>query len=230
MSKCTDSKRILKVTVKRMVDTDPDTSWLGEYSDSRKTEFDIDRAHSQDCDTIRHDAEETKHVSACKYLGNDAWDCGHIDNSDSEEQCDCHVCAIPAECACVGENWNRREYRYFNASFNYVGKDGKLSDGLTPEEVHKYVRQDYERMEALNAGQWCFIGVNAEAEVWNPKTKIVQHISSSGLWGIESDGGAGHIEEEEKGQLCELRTELLAYGFTSRGISKAFKNVEHRDA
>ena len=25
----------------------------------------------------------------CKYLGNDAWDCGHIDNS---EDCDCHVC------------------------------------------------------------------------------------------------------------------------------------------
>jgi hypothetical protein len=26
----------------------------------------------------------------CKYLGNDAWDCGHLDNA--EEQCDCHVC------------------------------------------------------------------------------------------------------------------------------------------
>jgi hypothetical protein len=26
----------------------------------------------------------------CRYLGNDAWDCGHIDNVND---CDCHVCA-----------------------------------------------------------------------------------------------------------------------------------------
>jgi hypothetical protein len=29
------------------------------------------------------------HHETCKYLGNDAWDCGHIDNSDD---CDCHGC------------------------------------------------------------------------------------------------------------------------------------------
>lgn len=26
----------------------------------------------------------------CKYLGNNAWDCGHIDQSDGP--CDCHAC------------------------------------------------------------------------------------------------------------------------------------------
>lgn len=30
-----------------------------------------------------------------KYLGNDLWDCGHIDNST--DMCDCHVC--------VSESW-----------------------------------------------------------------------------------------------------------------------------
>ena len=44
-----NSKRILSVTVKRMVDDSPDTSWLGEYSDTRKSEFSIDRAHAEDC-------------------------------------------------------------------------------------------------------------------------------------------------------------------------------------
>jgi hypothetical protein len=28
----------------------------------------------------------------CIYLGNDAWDCGHLDNNPSDELCDCHVC------------------------------------------------------------------------------------------------------------------------------------------
>jgi len=35
------SKRILSVKVKQMFDDSPDTSWLGEFSDSAKTEFAI---------------------------------------------------------------------------------------------------------------------------------------------------------------------------------------------
>lgn len=34
---------IHSITVLRMVDADPDTSWLGEYSDKRSSEFSIDR-------------------------------------------------------------------------------------------------------------------------------------------------------------------------------------------
>jgi len=29
------------------------------------------------------------HTAECKYLGNDAWNCGHLDN---EECCDCEHC------------------------------------------------------------------------------------------------------------------------------------------
>src|SRR5690348_12833774 len=42
-------KRILSVTIRRMVDTSPDASWLGEYSNSPKTEYAIDRKHSLTC-------------------------------------------------------------------------------------------------------------------------------------------------------------------------------------
>jgi hypothetical protein len=41
-------------------------------------------------------------------------------------------------------SWNRREYRYFNPSDNYKGEPA--------EDIRKYVRQDYERMEAYNRG------------------------------------------------------------------------------
>jgi hypothetical protein len=40
------SKRIHKVTIKRMVDDSPDTSWLGEYSDKATSEYSIDREHT----------------------------------------------------------------------------------------------------------------------------------------------------------------------------------------
>src|SRR5260370_6580914 len=45
-------KRILSITVRRMVDDSPDTSWLGEYSNKATSEFSIDRAHSEDCQSV----------------------------------------------------------------------------------------------------------------------------------------------------------------------------------
>lgn len=43
------TKRILTVTVKRMYDESPDTSWLGEYASHPKGDYSIDRAHTLDC-------------------------------------------------------------------------------------------------------------------------------------------------------------------------------------
>ena len=42
-------KRILSVTIRRMIDDSPDASYLGEYGNRPKTEYAIDRAHSEDC-------------------------------------------------------------------------------------------------------------------------------------------------------------------------------------
>jgi len=122
----------------------------------------------------------------------------------------------------------RGEYRYFNPSFNYVDEQGKALPENTPEEVRNYVRQDYERMGSLNRGDWCFIGIKAEAEVWNPSTQVVQRIHSGGLWGIESDSEASYFEEVEQEELSNLKDELKAYGFSTRAISKAFENVQHK--
>jgi hypothetical protein len=44
MMTATSTKRILKVTVTREVDTDPDTSHLGEYGNSATSDYSIDRA------------------------------------------------------------------------------------------------------------------------------------------------------------------------------------------
>lgn len=243
-------KRILSVTVKRMLDDSPDTSWLGEYSNQPTSEFSIDRAHSEDCienDTPQKEElerivsrmEDVQPSQDCTNLDAQEMDClqRNLDHlCDSCREYAAHETAIEAvreltECDC-GErgDMSRGEYRYFNPSFNYVDKHGHALPENTPEEVRKYVRQDYERMESLNRGDWCFIGIGAEAEVWNAATQVTQKIRSGGLWGIESDSDDGFIEEEERNQLADLRTELLAYGFSSRAISKAFQNVQRKDA
>jgi hypothetical protein len=181
--------RILRVEIQHKLDESPDTSWMGEYSDTQTSSFSIDRAHRIDCDI----------------------------NTGKGELCDCG-----------DERKPRRELRYFNPSFNYVNKNGFPVAELTPEDVRKYTLQDYERMEGLNAGNWNFMGVIAQAYVATPDTfgYTEQVIHSGGVWGIESDASKEYIKSEENQQLRELREILKEFGFSTRQISAAFKNVK----
>lgn len=182
-------KRIHKVVVKRMYDSDPDTSWLGEYSNRPTSKYSIDREHALDCEVQTY-------------------------NQSTDE------------CTCSGGDRQRNEYRYFNPSFNYVDKNDKLQDGITHDEIIKYVRQDYERMESLHANNWCFLGISAEADV-TLTGDVMQDVTSGGLWGIESDSETSYLKEVEQEQLAELRTQLHEMGFSNRAISAAFKTIEH---
>jgi len=268
-------KRIAKVTIKRMTDESPDTSYLGEYSDRAESDYAIDRRHSIDCPVnagtngkllwftsssgrielqmTMEQAESASHSGECdddvaelakvpaiaeqlakidpallsaelKEYG--AWDdeerADHdqnlqrilwlaADDITEQEGCDC------------GErgDMERRELRFFNANVeNYAGE--------SPEDIRKYVRQDYERIERLNRGDWAYIGVRADAEILLPSgsASIVQDITSGGLWGVESDSDASYLKEIETEQLSELREQLRALGFGTRAISAAFKNAE----
>ena len=157
------TKRILSVTIKRMIDESPDTSFLGEYSNSPDTEYAIDR----------------------QKLGDQA----------------------------------RNEFRYFNGPVeNYKGE--------TPENIRKYIRQDYDRMESLNRGNWQFIGIQAEATYVVGFTGDLQTVTSGGLWGIESDSGKEYLESVQREELDSLKNDLIAVGFSRRAIATAFKNVE----
>lgn len=222
------TKKIHSVTVKRMIDTDPDTSWWGEYSNKAESDYAIDRAHSEDCQAV-----EANHRQAVDTLEN-AID--HVMHSDAEsdfyddaavdllreKQEECQECDCPQ-----GGSWSNREYRYFNPNHkNYKGD--------TEENIRKYCRQDYERMEALNNQQWGFIGIRAEAEfsIGNEVRGghcLMQELSSGGLWGIESDSDAGYFESIEAEELENLKTQLEGIGFSKRAIATAFKNVEHKD-
>ena len=221
--------RILKVTIKRMVDDSPDTSWLGEYSNHATSDFSIDRAHAEDCDSLIPDTDERPdlpHDEDCTY---------RLSNGVAE--CSCEKDCIPHCCDC-GErgDMGRNEYRYFNPSFNYVDKNGKATD--TPENVREYARRDYERMERLNAGDGCFIGIRAEAECRFPymtegrggRTYFnTQILTSGGLWGIESDSGHAYLESVEQDELADLKAQLLALGFSKRAVCAAFRKAITED-
>lgn len=267
------TKRISRVTIKRMNDDSPDTSYLGEYSDRAKTDYAVDRRHSIDCPVnagtdgrllsfaanrgielqmTMEQAESASHSGDCdddtqelskvpaiaeqlakidavtlsdelKEYG--AWDteelADHAQNLQrvlwlaacdiaEREGCDC------GERGDIG----RGEFRYFNAcAENYKGE--------SPEDIRKYARQDYERMERLQRGDWGYLGIRADAEII--VDGMTQEITSGGLWGIESDSDQTYLAEIDGEQLAELRSQLRALGFGTRAISAAFKNVGHAE-
>jgi hypothetical protein len=89
-------------------------------------------------------------------------------------------------------------------------------------------RQNYERMLRFCSGDICIIGVRAEAQIITSlnlldpsQSAMVNHISSCGLWGIESDSDKEYVKEIEKGELGELRHVLTSLGFTAEQIDGA---------
>lgn len=234
-----NKKRILSVCIKRMIDDSPDTSWMGEFSNRPKTEYAIDRTHSEDCASVREDIKQAKqtleHVQQTlgdmqeeyrkanpvrEFIQDSGWEALEDAYNEVSELFD----SVDA-CDCGGGNLERDQYRYFNGPVeNYEGE--------TPEDIRKYVRQDYDRMESLNAGHWCFIGIRAEATIVTNINKhhgVCHQITSGGLWGIESDSDKDYLESIEKEELAQLRTELKSLGFSSRAISTAFKNIERKE-
>ncbi len=234
-TKTQTGKRILEIKIIRAVDTDPDTSYLGEYSNSADSAYSIDRAHSQDCQALEANHRQALdqlerilgHVmqwrsEAANDAANTEWE-ALDDAADTLAQAQEDV----QECDC-GERGDmlRNEYRYFNPSSNYVDAKDQPRDGLTPDEVRKYTRQDYERMEDYNANGWCYVGLRAVAKYQTAFGSPIQTLSSGGLWGIESDSDASYFAEVAGEELAQLRTELKALGFSARAIATAFKNVE----
>jgi hypothetical protein len=121
------------------------------------------------------------------------------------------------------------ELRYFNPSSNYVDANGKALPGNSPEEIRKYVSEDYRRMEAYNNGFWHYVGLYAVASVQLTKDGPFQEIQSGGLWGIESDSGDDNFASVENEELSQLREQLHALGFSKRAISAAFKTITRKE-
>ena len=215
-TKTQSGKRILEVKIIRAVDTDPDTSYLGEYSNSADSAYSIDRAHALDCASQEHNHREALdklerilgHVMAWRSeAANDAanteWE-SLDDSADTLAQAQEDV----QECDCSGGDMLRNEYRYFNPSSNYVDAKDQPRDGLTPDEVRKYVAQDYARMQDYNANGWCYIGLRAVAKYQTSFGSPIQTLSSGGLWGIESDSDASYFVEVSAEELSQLKSEL----------------------
>ena len=219
-------KRILSVTIKREMDSDPDTSYLGEYVGRGKSDYTIDRRHTAECASVEPNADRVQQmlehargtVAEYQALEPNSDTLEWIALDDAYSQLDELSCEID-DCDCGGMRLERNSFEYFEPNWeNYKG--------LPEEEIRKYCRQDYERMESLNNQNWYYLGIVAEAKV--SSGNHVQTFTSS-CWGIESDSDKSFFVGTENDILAELKDQLSAWGFSKRAISTAFKNVEHTE-
>jgi hypothetical protein len=131
-------------------------------------------------------------------------------------------------------NAGNREYKYFIPGISYKEHWESLhkmgySKGNCDYLARLYNQQDYKRMEALNNGDFGFIGIEAIATV---KYSIgqgnfrLEELSSGGLWGIETDDKAG-IQETEKSQLAELKEHLKVFGISVKNFDKI--EIEYKE-
>jgi len=88
------------------------------------------------------------------------------------------------------------------------------SKGVAEELARSYCKADYERMLALDRGEWCYLGIMAKAVVsipCNGNSRRLETLTSGGLWGIESDSGE-YLDEVAQEQLEDLKSHLRAFG------------------
>jgi acetolactate synthase regulatory subunit len=233
-------KRILSVTIQRVFDEDPDTSYLGEYSSKRKSDYTIERRHEQDCNLNSNTTPsrlmlervlsraEAQHTIICENhttsVNDECWACDVEAKSQAALELIREQIDALEECNCGGVHIERNSFELFNPNHdNY--------QGLPDAEIRKYCWQDYERMESLSNGSWSFLGIVAECEVevivdGKPYTTEL-HAS---LWGIESDSDREYLKTTEGEQIADIRSQLKEYGFSTRAISQAMKSIERKEA
>jgi len=104
------------------------------------------------------------------------------------------------------------------------------SKGQAEEMSRSYCKADYERILALDRGDFCYIGIKAKAVVSipipnNPGCVRLETLTSGGLWGVESDSG-DYLDEVAQEELNDLKSHLKAFGVYIRNFNQFAKEAE----
>lgn len=216
---------IVSVRAIAIVDDNPDTSYLGEYT-NRADDWNIHRPSGEF--VIDHKQDQMREqLDGAKRAILDRWkdeiaDGATVEFCADDEAIDNQQLVATIEydddgTAQADEDWenldysleeNLREYTYFAP---YAGGEPAGTD-----EYRKYAMQDYKRMEGLNSGDWNYVGIRCVATIDVNGEEL--EIESPGLWGVESDSGREYFAEIIGEQLAELRAQLLEFGFSEDEI------------
>lgn len=116
---------------------------------------------------------------------------------------------------------------HFGDGWSHVGDEDKArvieEHGSIWKACERYAQEDAERLSDFRAGRWSFQSCRAIAEVRyeiSPGTFRIEHLSSPGLSGIESDSDEPYMREFEVEQLAELNHHLEQFGVARSSIDE----------
>lgn len=92
------------------------------------------------------------------------------------------------------------------------------TDGKSEEDI----AEDKKRLRDYGTTWWT-CGIKASAQIYtsqNGREWLINEVSSGGLWGIEDDSPKEHFESVARQELANLRTVLLALGFSAEEIDR----------
>jgi len=115
---------------------------------------------------------------------------------------------------------DRRGHGYMSGEYPYFIAAMSGEQTGNPDSV----RQDYERMEAYNRGEWGMLGIRAEADIVVSHT--LQTIKSPGLWSVESDSGSDEFRQIADEQVEELKSILAEMGIKPKKIAVDYRELD----
>jgi len=199
-----EKNKIESIKVRAIYDDNPDTSWLGEYTDKAE-----DWAVCRHCGQFVFGAEQgnRRAEEIDNLIYGLEMDYDSDENERGQVQIEQEIEELKAERDKLELHdcpKSTRKYNYFKP---YAGGEEEGS-----KHYKEYGLQDFERMEGLTRGDWSFIGIQAEATVSYPVNaagtdRRIEHLTSGGLWGIESDSG-DYLNEVMRDELSDLRRHL----------------------
>jgi len=200
---------IEQVRIKRMIDNDPDTSYLGRYTDDIGPGVVI-RKYDEFYERIPTEMERD---SNGRFIGKEEPDIPLYSNEYVGFRPANHIPHNP-------DNWkhvSRADKKAVREKF-----------GSLKKADYAYALEDYNRFEGLTRGDWYYIGIEVDATVsisvaGRCLNSIV--VQSGGLWGIESDSGDVEINDIISDEKESLRKELQSMGFPDDQIDAAFKGA-----
>jgi len=207
--------KIESVRIKHILDKSPDTSWIGEYTD-KADEWSICRH----CGEYLYNAERYDRLTSIledEIFWMEEW-----------EEDETHPVVYDAMQTALNKFFNRQhDCPHSIRKCNYF-KPYACGEPEGSKNYQNYGLEDYKRMEALNRGDFSFIGIMAEATVsysTGNGNRRLETFTSGGLWGIESDSSDDYIKEVEEQELDDLKEHLTKFGVDV----SALPEIEHND-
>lgn len=131
---------------------------------------------------------------------------------------------------------NSSKYQYFKPaqSYNKIRKwyhENGYSKGNCDFYARQQRQQDFERMESYELQDWYVMGIVAKCEVkysiGNGSYRL-EHFTSGGLWGIESDSEQKYIDDIEHEQLQDLKEHLQTFNINVKNFDKI--EIKHTES